>query len=156
MSMDIETINKFAAAWYLGLDQHAPEEALAVLVADDVEMVFPEATLHGVSDFLAWYRGGNYSNGDKAPGVINIFFDENHNVVSVEPTLTPEGADVKIVVAWQASWFVPPAAKSKRTSLDAIQTWKLRPSTKNPFGIEVAAYNAIAAPFVYTPGFSRL
>ncbi len=156
MGMDIETIQKFAAAWYLALDQHAPEEALAALVADDVEMIFPEATLHGIEDFKAWYRGGTYSNGGKAPGVINIFFDENHNVVSVEAKISEGGADVDVTVAWQASWFIPPAAKSKRTSLDAKQTWGLRPSTKNPYGMVIASYNAIAAPFNYTPGFARL
>ena len=47
-------------------------------------MIFPEATLPGVNDFKCWYSGGTYSNGTEAPGVINIFFDENHNVVSVE------------------------------------------------------------------------
>src|SRR5579871_3838814 len=156
MGLDKETIDKFATAWYLALDQHAPEAVCAALVADDVEMIFPEATLHGIDDFLAWYRGGTYKSGEKAPGVINIFFDENHNVVSVEANITAEGAEVDVLVAWQASWFVPPAAKSKRTSLDAKQKWVLRPSTKNAYGIEVASYNAVAAPFNYTPGFARL
>ena len=54
-------------------------------MADDVEMIFPEKTLHGMGDFLAWYAGGNYSDGDQGGrACINIFFDENHNVASVE------------------------------------------------------------------------
>ena len=84
--MDMRIINEFVAAWYLALDNHAPTEELASLVTDDVQMIFPEATLPGVSDFTAWYSGGTYKNGTVAPGVINIFFDENHNVVSVERT----------------------------------------------------------------------
>ena len=156
MSITKENIDQFAAAWYLALDQHAPEEALAALVADDVEMIFPEATLHGIEDFKAWYRGGTYSNGSTAPGVINIFFDENHNIVSVDATITETGAEAQVVVAWQASWFTPPAAKSKRTSLDAKQTWGFRASDKNPYGVVISSYNAIAAPFDYTPGFARL
>ena len=73
-----------------------------------------------MGDFLAWYAGGTYSDGEKAPGVINIFFDENHNVVSVEPKIHGETVEVRVVVAWQASWFEPPAAKSKRVSADFI------------------------------------
>ena len=63
-------------------------------------------------------------------------------------------AEVDVVVAWQASWFEPPAAKSKRTSMDATQRWVLRKSNKNSFGLEVISYNAMAEPFKYAPGFA--
>src|SRR5579862_8354287 len=103
---DLENIRRFAAAWYLALDQHAPTEQLERLLAEDVQMVFPEKTLPSVKDFRCWYAGGTYSDGTDAPGVINLFFDENHNVVSVDVTAsTGTGAEVKVVVAWQASWF---------------------------------------------------
>jgi hypothetical protein len=158
MSMDLDNIKRFVAAWYLALDNHAPNEELAALVTDDVQMIFPEATLPGgVSDFLAWYSGGTYSNGSEAPGVINIFFDENHNVVSVERVGGTDAAqELKVVVAWQASWFVKPATKAKRTSLDATQAWTVVASSKNPFGVAISKYNAVAAPFAYAPGFARL
>jgi hypothetical protein len=52
--------------------------------------------------------------------------------------------------------FVPPAAKSKRVSLDAIQKWTVRTSDKNAYGMVVTSYNAMAKPFVYAPGFARL
>lgn len=149
-------IRTFVTAWYLALDQHAPAEECLKLVADDVQMIFPEKTLHGSSDFAAWYAGGTYADGEKAPGVINIFFDENHNVVSVEPEISGTEARLRVVVAWQASLFVPPAAKSKRVSLDAIQDWAVRRSDKNVYGIVVTSYNAMAEPFRYAPGFARL
>jgi len=153
-----QQIQNFVTAWYLALDQHAPIEQCATLVADDVEMIFPEKTLHGKSDFLAWCIGGKYADGDTAPGVFNIFFDENHNVVSVTPTsgLTDDKITLRVVVAWQASMFIPPAAKSKRVSLDATQDWIVRASSKNAYGLEVTSYNAMAEPFTYTPGFARL
>jgi len=157
MSIDTNTINQFVAEWYLRLDNHAPTEALTALVTDDVQMIFPEATLPGVNDFKCWYSGGKYSNGTEAPGVINIFFDENHNVVSVERTGGSDDApELEVVVAWQASWFVKPATKAKRTSLDATQTWTVVKSSKNTFGLAISKYNAVAAPFAYAPGFARL
>lgn len=150
-------IRRFAAAWYLALDNHAPVEDLAALLADDVQMVFPEKTLLGMNDFRAWYAGGRYSDGTEAPGVINIFFDENHNVVSTEvKTRTDHQAEVIVVVAWQASWFEKPATKAKRTSLDATQAWTLVPSDKNHHGMVISRYNAVAAAFAYAPGFARL
>ena len=122
MSMDQKVIEQFVAAWYLALDNHAPTDELAALLTDDVQMIFPEKTLPGIADFKAWYAGGKYSDGTDAPGVINIFFDENHNVVSVDVVGgTDDEPDLKVIVAWQASWFVKPATKAKRTSLDATQ-----------------------------------
>ena len=151
-----EQIQVFVTAWYQALDFHVPADEIVRLVSDDVEMIFPEATLHGSSDFKAWCACGTYSNGEKAPGVYNIFFDENHNVVSVESKISGDQAEVDVVVAWQASMFVPPAAKSKRVSLDAIQKWTVRRSDKNAYGMVVTSYNAMAKPFVYAPGFARL
>jgi hypothetical protein len=63
---------------------------------------------------------------------------------------------LRVVVAWQASLFNPPAAKSKRVSLDATQDWTVRASNKNAYGLEVTSYNAMAEPFQYSPGFARL
>lgn len=149
-------IRAFVDAWYLALDQHAPTDQVGQLVSDDVQMIFPEKTLHGKSDFLAWCIGGTYSDGEQAPGVYNIFFDENHNVVSVEAQVSGDKAELDVVVAWQASMFIPPAAKSKRVSLDAIQKWTVKASDQSPYGMVVTSYNAMAKPFVYAPGFARL
>jgi hypothetical protein len=152
-----EQIVTFARAWYQALDVHALTEEIVQFLADPgLEMIFPEATLQGLDDFKAWYAGGTYASGTRAPGVINIFFDENHNVASVEAEISGDRAEVKVVVAWQASWFEPPAAKSKRTALDAAQTWTVRRSDRNAYGLEIVRYNAVAEPFKYAPGSARL
>jgi hypothetical protein len=153
-----EQIEAFAAAWYQALDFHVPTEEITTLVASDkVEMIFPEKTLPGVSDFIAWYSGGTYSDGEETVGVINIFFDENHNIASIETLSADEStAEVRVVVAWQASWFEPPAAKSKRVSADFTQVWTVRRSDKNEYGLEITSYNAVAEPPNFAPGFARL
>jgi hypothetical protein len=157
MSIDTNTIKQFVAAWYLALDNHAPADDVASFLTDDVQMVFPEKTLPTLDDAVAWYAGGKYSDGSDAPGVINIFFDENHNVVSVDRVGGSDAEpELQVVVAWQASWFEKPATKAKRTSLDATQAWTLKKSNKNRFGIAISRYNAMARPFAYAPGFARL
>lgn len=156
---DRDSIARFADAWYRALDVHAPvEEFMPLLVDDGLEMVFPEKSLHGIGDFKAWYAGGEYSDGTTAPGVINIFFDENHVVRSISVEEKNDEAIADVVVAWQASWFEPPAAKSKRTSMNATQRWILHACSpdKNPFGVVIASYNAMAKPFEYAPGFAAL
>jgi hypothetical protein len=144
-----EQIEKFVAAWYYALDIHAPVEELTRLVSDtDVHIEFPDsAGKYDLDGFKKWF--------DR---VINIFFDENHNVVSVKADIHGDSADLDVVVAWQASFWAPPAAKSKRTSMDATQKWKVRASNKNAYGVEITYYLAAPAetPFNYAPGFARL
>lgn len=161
---DVENIAAFAAAWYRALDVHAPADECMRLLADEgLEMVFPEKTLRGLGDFVAWYGGGDYSDGSRAPGVTNIFFDEVHAVrsVQVEAAGGSTGDDeaiVDVVVGWQASWFQPPEARSRRTAMNATQQWRLRRSRveKNPFGLEIVGYNAQLKQFEYAPGFATL
>jgi hypothetical protein len=59
-----------------------------------------------------------------------------------------------VIVGWQASWFPAPAPKSKRTSLNAVQHWKVRRSSKNRYGVEMVEYKVIR--FEYAPGFAQL
>lgn len=152
-----EQIRKFAAAWFLALDVHAPTEECVKFLADsELRMIFPEKTLYGISDFKAWYAGGEYSDGTRAPGVTNIYFDETHNLQSVQSQISADQASVRIVVGWQASWIEPPAARSKRLSMEFTQQWVLRRSDKNSYGLEILQYVATAEPFKSAPGFAQL
>ena len=146
MALNDADIAKFVAAWYLALDQHAPIEGCYALLADSgLHVQFPDGDIRDMAGFKKWY--------DR---VTNLFFDENHNVQSVNAKITGDEAVVDIVVGWQASWWEPPAAKSKRVSMDATQRWTVRKSSKNPYGLEIVTYNATVEPFKYAPGFARL
>lgn len=115
-------VQELAEIWYKKLDVHASlDEFKPLLSLDDLKMVFPEATLAGWEKFADWYQGGH-----DLPGVINIFFDEVHELKSVETTTTVNGVTtVKVVVKWEASVWKAPEPKSKRIVLDAYQTWEV-------------------------------
>lgn len=139
-------IGRFVAAWFLALDRHDPIETCNDLLATDgLRMIFPDGDIHDLASFKVWY--------DR---VTNLFFDENHLVQTVESEIKGDEADLRIVVGWQASWWEPPTAKSKRVSMDATQTWTVRRSSKNAYGLVISSYNATAEPFKYAPGFARL
>ncbi len=141
-----EQINTFVAAWFRALDNHAPiQECYMLLAEKGLSMQFPDGDIHDQASFKKWY--------DR---VTNLFFDENHNVVGAEPKITGDQAVVDVVVAWQASWWEAPAAKSKRTAMDATQRWTVRRTDRNPYGLEIVSYNATVEPFKYAPGFARL
>ncbi|HZP82142.1 MAG TPA: hypothetical protein VFB21_10915 [Chthonomonadaceae bacterium] len=141
-----ENIRKFVAAWYAALDVHAPVEECYRFLSDEcLDMQFPDGKICDFTSFKTWY--------DR---VTHLFFDENHNVQSVEIQISGEEAVADIVVGWQASWFEPPAAKSKRVSMNATQRWRIRPSNKNAYGLEITYYNATVKPFEYAPGFAML
>ena len=151
-----QNIKNFAAAWYNALDIHAPVEQCLEFLAADVEMNFPpDPPFTGYEGFRKWY----------VDIIVKTFFDESHNVVSVEIVNASDSqAELSIVVAWQASWFNPTGlmqdAKSHRTSMNAFQSWTIRPTEKtgtlNTFGLEIIAYNAAVKPFEYAPGFASL
>ena len=141
-----EEISRFVAAWYRALDFHVPIEQVYPMLADQgLNVQFPDGDIRDYASFKKWY--------DR---VTNLFFDENHNVQSVESKITGERAVVDIVVGWQASWWEAPAAKSKRVSMDATQRWTVQRSSKNPYGVEIVTYDATVEPFRYAPGFARL
>ena len=145
-SISLEQIKEFAAAWYEALDFHVPiEDAYALLADEGLNMQFPDGDIRNYDSFKQWY--------DR---VTNLFFDENHYVQTVEAQISGDEAIVDIVVGWQASWWEPPAAKSKRVSMDATQRWTVRRSNKNKFGLESVTYNATVKPFKYASGFARL
>jgi hypothetical protein len=116
-----ESIENMAMDWYRKLDVHAPMIEILPMLSDegDLKMVFPEATLTGLNAFEGWYQG-----------VIRIFFDEVHTVKEVTSEIAGDRANVKVVVHWEASRWVPPARYSDRIKLDAFQTWEVKYSKK--------------------------
>lgn len=142
----MDQVREFAEAWYLALDQHVPiEQAYSFLADNGLNMQFPDGHITDFNSFKQWY--------DR---VTNLFFDENHYLHTVEGTVSGDRAEVRIVVAWQASWFQAPEAKSRRTSMNATHDWTVRRSAKNAYGLEIVTYNATAEPFAYAPGFARI
>ncbi len=144
--LSMDEIKNFVAAWYRDLDFHVPLNDIYCLLADQgLNMQFPDGDIRDYASFKQWY--------DR---VTNLFFDENHYVQTVDAKINGDQAVLDIIVGWQASWWEPPSAKSKRVSMDATQQWTVRRSSKNPFGLEIVTYNATVEPFKYTPGFARL
>ena len=141
-----DQIKYFVAAWFRALDHHDPIEDFYKLLTDEgLNVQFPDGDIRDFASFKKWY--------DR---VTNLFFDENHNVQSVNAQISGDQAVVDVIVGWQASWWEPPAAKSKRVSMDATQRWTVRRSSKNAYGLEIVTYNATVEPFKYAPGFARL
>jgi len=143
----IEKVRSFVAAWYRLLDIHAPvKECFSMLADETLSMQFPDGRICDYATFSKWYYR-----------VINTFFDEHHIVNNIEiPEIANDQAKVDVLVSWQASFWEPPAAKSKRVALDAAQRWIIRHSKKNAFGFEIVYYNAEAKRLKYAPGYARL
>lgn len=117
------SLQAFAVAWYQALDRHEDIETVQrFLVHDELEMIFPETTTHGLSGFEIWYGL-----------VTNKFFDEVHDVRSTEiVTLTPEQAEITVKVHWLASKWEPPAPASERLDFHAVQTWQVVAGAHGP------------------------
>jgi hypothetical protein len=139
-------LRDFVAAWYRALDVHVPlAEAYAFLADSGLKMDFPDGAIRDRASFQTWY--------DR---VTHLFFDESHYVQEVQCAIEGERATLRVLVGWQASFWVAPEAKSRRTCLDATQRWTVRRSAKNDHRLEIESYDATLEPFRYAPGFARL
>jgi hypothetical protein len=110
--------------WYSKLDIHAPvEEFLPMLADKNLEMQFPEGTLHSLDEFKTWYDRVTYT-----------FFDEVHTMQVLNITPALDQANIQLVVRWEAHRWHPPAPKSERLDFDAAQRWvvKRSPDTQKP------------------------
>lgn len=93
-----EMVRKVVLTWYSGTNEHRPVEDLTVLLADDVEMRYPNTpdTFTGHDAFKRWYAD-----------VLGRFFDETHEVQSFDITLDGNSATALVVVRWEwRSWTV--------------------------------------------------
>ena len=103
----------FASNWYRLLDIHAPLESYKPLLSENVDLVFPEATLKGFDGYANWYNK-----------VIEIFFDEQHTLKVADIVSQEENScEIHVVVNWHASIWTPPQARSTKLMMDADQTW---------------------------------
>lgn len=108
-------IRDLVTTWYHKLDVHAPlEELTPLLVEDGLRMIFPEMTVEGLQGVQQWYER-----------VINLFFDEVHTVKDIKLIPKADCTEVKVIVKWEASRWIPPAPCSERIILDAYQTWEV-------------------------------
>jgi ketosteroid isomerase-like protein len=112
-------LRSYAVDWYAALDRHADVETLLPLLADqELQMRFPEGVQKGHAGFRNWYRT-----------VTNRFFDEAHELKQFAVTRSDStGAEVRLVVNWQAKIWDPPEARSVWIGFDADQTWELQTS----------------------------
>jgi hypothetical protein len=117
-------IKQLVDDWFLKLDLHATvEELLPLLANENLEMQFPEGTLHGQDEFKAWY--------DR---VTHTFFNEVHTMRELNITTALDHAKVQLVVLWKANRWYPPAPKSECLAFNAAQTWIVQrsPVTQKP------------------------
>lgn len=147
-SIDIDSLRRFAAAWYRALDVHAPiQECFAMLAEHGLSMHFPDGDINDALSFQKWYER-----------VTHLFFDEEHTVRKVEVLSSADGqADLAVLVRWQAHWWDPPAATSQRVDLESAQRWTVRrcAPSRNPFGLEIVSYQLVGD-FQYAPGSATL
>jgi len=117
--------------WFRRLgDKAAPEAMLAMLDPAGPTMVFPEGTFVGADGFRAWYDA-----------VTNRYFDQVHELRTVEVDCRADTAEVHVTVDWQARTWQPPAAFSEWTGAVARQRWTVRRAGGHPV---IAEYRVLA------------
>ncbi len=103
-------------AWFQRItDKVSPEDMLALLSKDDLEMQFPEKTLRTEADFREWYDG-----------VTHLFFDQVHDLKLLAIDVAGNEANVTLIVNWQARTWKAPAARSDWQGFYVHQDWTVK------------------------------
>lgn len=114
-------IKKLVFQWFKKLTDHAPvEEMIAMLSSRSLTMKFPEVSFTTEADFRNWYKT-----------VTNKFFDQVHEVKTLDITIDGPKANVFLVVNWQARTWEPPDGYSKWEGVYAHQTWIVERDPEN-------------------------
>jgi hypothetical protein len=109
-----EQIRKFVQTWFDQLSEHVSVECLVPMVsANDLEMVFPERTIHSHAEFRDWYKG-----------VGTAFANQQHILERLDTVLINDGAELNLTVVWKATRVEDGADIAAR----ATQTWVLETS----------------------------
>ena len=117
--------------WFRRLtDKASTPQMLAMLDPAGSTLVFPEGTFTDEGGFRTWYGA-----------VTSRFFDQVHELRTLDVECRADGAEVRLTVDWQARTWQPPAANSEWTGATARQHWSVRRADDRPV---IAAYRVLA------------
>ena len=96
-------VKNLILTWYSGTNDHRPVEGLLAMLADDVEMRYPNRAepFTGKEAFKAWYAD-----------VLTKYFDETHHVESCEIKADGNSATATVTVRWERRTWEAGTAKS--------------------------------------------
>jgi hypothetical protein len=95
--------------WYHSMNDHVPVEDMTKMLADDVQMTYPEVghPFVGIPAFRDWYAG-----------VVSKYFDQTHQVEKWDIHIDGDLADVALVVRWEhRSWVSGEATSTYAANL---------------------------------------
>lgn len=107
--------------WFRRITIKVPvETVLPMLSSEHLEMRFPDSTITSYDDFKQWYAT-----------VTHQFFNQVHEIKTLDIRIDGAKAIVNLVVNWQAETWTPPEARSKREGFYIYQNWIVRRDSKS-------------------------
>ena len=97
-------VRNVVLTWYSSTNEHRPVEEFEPLLAEDVEMRYPNTpeAFTGRAAFRKWYAD-----------VLQVYFDETHEVQSWDIQIDGHRAVAIVTVRWEARSWPVGAARSK-------------------------------------------
>jgi ketosteroid isomerase-like protein len=118
-----DQVRNFVTNWYEGTNDHKPVGQLLDMLADDVEMLYPNRPepFTGKEAFRKWYDD-----------VLQQFFDETHKVEAIDITLLDSNhAEARVTVRWERRSWPVGEAKSKYDASLSHQRFEIARSPDN-------------------------
>lgn len=103
-----EQLIQFGKGWFDKLNRHVDVEEIIKLVSDtNLDVVFPDMTIHNHDDFRQWYAG-----------VGETYYDQDHTIERFDITIS-DAAKIEVTVVWRAKQ----RPDGKSLAIRATQTW---------------------------------
>lgn len=111
--LDEAMVRNVILTWYTGTNDHHPVEELLPLLADDVEMRYPNRPepFAGKDAFKEWYAD-----------VLKTYFDETHHIEACQIKVDGNTATASVIVRWERRTWETGTAKSKYAASLSYQT----------------------------------
>jgi hypothetical protein len=115
-------VRNLIANWYHSMNDHVPVDDMAKMLADDVQMTYPEVghPFTGIPAFRDWYAG-----------VVSKYFDQTHLVEKWDIRIDGDRADVGVVVRWERRSWESGEARSMYAASLSRQRFRIERSPEN-------------------------
>jgi hypothetical protein len=115
-------VRNLVLTWYSGTNEHRPIEELETLLSEDVGMRYPnkKEPMIGRAAFREWYDN-----------VLNLYFDETHEVESWDIKLDGNRAVAVVIVRWENRSWSARAARGKYEAFLSRQRFEIDRSAED-------------------------
>jgi hypothetical protein len=141
-ALSFDELREIILTWWKLQDAHAGLSAfLPIIAAEGFEIRLGDRSMKG------------YQGLEEHRELKRMFFDESHDMKSLDVDISKDGAEARSVTRWEASYRVEPSPSSRKVKAELIHSWSLKRSSSTKKAVIV---RQVLTSFEPLPGHSPI